>query len=680
MTLTKSDLRNSIISQIDSPQIGSYRAEAVPDAEHLQTQVLQASIDRLSNAGGGVLVFPAGIYHTGALHLKSGVELFLASPDTYIRFTTDHPEQNYPIVYSHWEASPCYNYSSLLYACDAHDIAITGYGVLDGGADWEHWWNWHHQVEESWSENKPDLQLMDRKRLRRMNEEGVSIEKRIFGRGHFLRPNFIQFLRCERILLQGVTLHNSPMWQLNPVQCKSVIVDGMTFSSHGLNNDGCDPESCSGVWIKNCYFDTGDDCISLKSGRDRDGRSANIPCENILIEHNKFADGHGGIALGSEMSGGIYRVLACDNHFFSPNLTYALRLKANAHRGGCVKEIMLCDSIIDTVHGAAIHGTMLYEDGHNGSFLPQFRDITIENITAHGGNYGIFLEAFSEMPITGLVLRNISIDKVRHSLRGMNWKEPIVENVFLNGKSFPRPAQVCIKDLPRSGTTITASAEYCGTGSLSYEWTTSANGKIWETAGASLQFTIPSSAQFVSVTAIDRDENREQSIFYRVLHQHCRFESAAWLYCRGMLQTTDVSDPEVPISYKELADMLLPLCDSSISVTGSPDCTYAVCAALANSFFPPESDTFYQMHNITREEMATIAMQACGVDYRNASSTMPVCSDVDTVSVSYGTNVARALYFGFLTLDERGYFFPKRLVTRLEAIEILDRVTRFSGR
>ena len=147
-----------------------------------------------------------------------------------------------------------------------------------------------------------------------------------------------------------------------------------------------------------------------------------------------------------------------------------------------------------------------------------------------------------------------------------------------------------------------------------------------------------------------------------------------------MLQTPDVSDPEVPISYKELADMLLPLCDSSISVTGSPDCTYAVCAALANSFFPPESDTFYQMHNITREEMATIAMQACGVDYRNASSTMPVCSDVDTVSVSYGTNVARALYFGFLTLDERGYFFPKRLVTRLEAIEILDRVTRFSGR
>ena len=302
----------------------------MPDADHLQTVQLQAAIDALSAAGGGVLVLPAGIYRTGALHLKSGVELHLASPKMQVRFTPEDPEQNYPLVFSHWEASPCYNYSALLYACDAHDIAVTG--TLDGGADKDHWWNWHHQVEDSWSEDKPDLQINDRRELRRMNEEGIPVKERVFGKGHFLRPNFVQFLRCERVLLQGVTLHNSPMWQLNPVQCKSVIVDGLTLSSHGSNNDGCDPESCSGVWIKNCCFDTGDDCISLKSGRDNDGRTANIPCEDVLIEHNEFADGHGGIALGSEMSSGIYRVLASENHFSSPNLTYALRLKTNARR------------------------------------------------------------------------------------------------------------------------------------------------------------------------------------------------------------------------------------------------------------------------------------------------------------------------------------------------------------
>ena len=114
MAFTKSDLRHNILSKIEAPHIGPHRIEAVPDAEHLQTQTLQTAIDRLSNAGGGILTFPAGIYHTGALHLKSGVELFLASPDTCIRFIPEHPEQNYPLVYSHWEASPCYNYSSLL--------------------------------------------------------------------------------------------------------------------------------------------------------------------------------------------------------------------------------------------------------------------------------------------------------------------------------------------------------------------------------------------------------------------------------------------------------------------------------------------------------------------------------------------------------------------------------------
>lgn len=679
MAFTKSDLRNNILSKIEAPHIGPHRIEAVPDAEHLQTQTLQTAIDRLSNAGGGILTFPAGIYRTGALHLKSGVELFLASPDTCIRFTPEHPEQNYPLVYSHWEASPCYNYSALLYACDAHDIAVTGYGTLDGGADWDHWWNWHHQVEDSWSEDKTDLQLADRKTLRHMNEEGVPIEQRIFGKGHFLRPNFIQFLRCERILLQGVTLHNSPMWQLNPVQCKSITVDGMTFSSHGLNNDGCDPESCSGVWIKNCHFDTGDDCISLKSGRDRDGRIANIPCENILIEHNDFADGHGGIALGSEMSGGIYRVLAGDNHFSSPNLTYALRLKANARRGGCIEQIIFCDSIMDTVHGAAVHGTMLYEDGHNGSYLPIFRDITIENIKAHGGDYGIFLEAFREVPLTGLVLRNIRIDTVRRPLRSLNWKRPVVENVFLNGKSFPRPTCVRILTLPQPGSTLFAAAEYCGRGTLSYEWSVSVNGKVWKLAGSSPQFLLPSSVEFVMVTAVDNEGNREQSIAYRVLNEHYHSESAAWLYCRGMLNEPDIADPMVPISYEELADILLPLCDPSIPVAPAVSCTYAVSAALANNFFPPEAETVYKTHYITRQEMATIAMQACGVDYRNASSTMPVCTDADRISANYGTNVARALYFGFLILDAEGYFSPNRLITRKEAIDTLDRVSRFSG-
>ena len=680
MQETKAAMRQAILSGIRMPRIGTKRLEAVPDAERLQTAQLQAAIDALSAAGGGTLVFPAGIYRTGALRLKSGVELQLASPQTEIRFTPEEPERNYPLVFSHWEASPCRNYSALLYACDAHDIAVTGSGTLDGGADRDHWWNWHHQVEESWSENRPDLQRADRSALRRMNEEGVPIPDRIFGGGHFLRPNFVQFLRCERVLLQGVTLHNSPMWQLNPVQCRSVIVDGMTLSSHGANNDGCDPESCSGVWIRNCRFDTGDDCISLKSGRDRDGRTANIPCENVLIEHNLFADGHGGIALGSEMSGGIRRVLACDNRFSSTHLTYALRLKTNARRGGIVEQIMFCDSVMDSVHGAAIHGTMLYEDGRNGEHLPVFRDITIENITAHGGEYGIFLEAFPEVSLTGLTLRNIRIDGVRRPLRSMNWKDAAVENVVINGKPFPRPDAVRILGVPRPGEPLEAWAECSGTcRALTYEWETSRDGSHWKPAGDGSRFTPPHTAKLVRVWAVDEAGGRERSIPYRVLHRAASSEAAARLYCRGMLEAPALQAGERPVTCGTLAEMLLPLCDAAVPVLPLPGCTGAVSAAAANRFFPREAGGFSETRSVSRQEMATVAMQACGVDYRNASSTMPVCADADEVAPNYGTNAARALYFGFLTLDAAGRFAPHRQVTRQEAVEILNRVADFAG-
>ena len=284
MVSSAEQLRREILAGIAPPRIGPGRLAVAPAPGQLQTEQLQQAIDALSAAGGGVLELGPGVYTTGALRLKDGVELRLASPETRLCFTPEDPERNYPLVYAHWEATPCYNYSALLYACDAADIAVTGPGVLDGGADAEHWWNWHHQVEEAWSDDRPDLQAPARAALRRMNQEGVPVSQRFFGQGRWLRPNFVQFIRCRRVLLQGVTLKNSPMWQLNPVQCQSVTVDGVTLSSHGPNNDGCDPESCQGVWIKNCRFDTGDDCISLKSGRDRDGREANLPCRDVLIE------------------------------------------------------------------------------------------------------------------------------------------------------------------------------------------------------------------------------------------------------------------------------------------------------------------------------------------------------------------------------------------------------------
>lgn len=709
--MDKLQMREAILSRIERPVIPSKEYSvlefgAIPDSKEVQTGFVQKAIDAASEKGGGRVIVPAGRYRIGALHLKSGVELHLESDNTVLSFINENPELHYPVVFCHWEATPCYNFSPLIYACDVHDIAVTGRGILDGGADKEHWWNWHHQVEAAWSSNKTDLQLADRKELRQMNADGIPVAERIFGPGHFLRPNFVQFVRCTRVLVQGVTLKNSPMWQLNPVMCKSLTIDGVTLSSHGANNDGCDPESCSGVQIVNCRFDTGDDCISLKSGRDRDGREAGMPCEYVLIENNDFADGHGGVALGSEMSGGIRCVLAWKNRFSSPNLTYALRLKTNAKRGGRVEDIILADSTMDHVHGAAIHGTMLYEDGRNGNDLPVFRNITIENITAHGGDYGIFLEAFEEVPITGLILKNIAIDGVTRAMRSMNWKDPIVEHVVINGQTFPRPGKVRILGIPEEGGNVAAVAEFCGGhGECRFIWETSKDGENWNVAGEGETFTVKKDCPWIRVTACDRDGNREKSRNYIVLPQEndgaVRGHDWRRLVCRGMLRIDEKSEEQQPVVRKKLAQMLMPLADfnmeetklwkeqsglqSGSSVTEEQmereeDSSWCLHIAVDNGFLAKGQDGDYLPYGyLTRQEMATVAMQACGVNYRNASSTMPVCTDVDMVSNNYGTNVARALYFGFMELDQNGLFGPEEIVTMGETVKILNRVADFAG-
>ena len=686
--MNKFDLRNKIIENIQLPAILQKEYEAksfeIYPSDHInQTEQIQHAIDFISNHGGGRLVIPSGLYHTGALELKSGVEIHLAAPSTILKFISSNLEKNYPLVLSHWESSPCMNYSPLIYGIDVHDVAITGPGILDGSADYLHWWNWHHQVENAWSEDKTDLQLNDRRTLRKMNIEGVPITDRIFGPDHYLRPNFIQIINSERILLRDFKIINSPMWLINPVLSRSITIDGIEFNSHGPNSDGCDPESCDGVWIKNCTFDTGDDCISLKSGRDRDGRELNTPCENILIENNRFSDGHGGIAIGSEMSGGIRYVLAANNTFTSPNLTYALRLKTNAMRGGIVEHIMFSDTTIKFVSGAAIHGTMLYEDGRKGDCLPVFRNISIENVTAFGGEYGIFLEAFSEVPIEGLVLKNIYIEGTEKTLYGKNWKDPLIDNLVINGKSFPRPETVQILGVPKPGKSVKAKAKYTsGESQLTYIWESSKNGESWMEFSREQKTVVPIEAKYIHVTSLDSKDCKETSIDYLVLEESKKNLKLSHerLICRGMLFDIDINQLEREITRGELSRILIPFAHKNKKSCRSSDTNDDLyCRIISNHLLPlDKAFRFNAQTTITRQEMATVAMQACGVSYKNASSTMPVCKDVDKIRDNYGTNVDRALYFGFMELEE-GMFCPERNLKIDEAIKILDLVADFAG-
>ena len=251
----------------------------------LCTKAIKEAIDECVKAGGGKVVIPPGLYLTGTIHLKSNVNLVVSKGATLL-FSTN-PEDYLPLVYTRWEGVECYNYSALIYAFEQENIAVTGEGTLDGQASWDNWWAWNQKKDENGNKLVP-LQAEPRRIFFENAEKGVPVEERRLGEGHFLRPNFIQPYRCKNVLIEGVTIKRSPMWEVHPVLCENVTVRGLTIDTHGPNNDGCDPESSKNVLIEDCVFDTGDDCIAIKSGRNNDGRRVGVASENrdvpVLID------------------------------------------------------------------------------------------------------------------------------------------------------------------------------------------------------------------------------------------------------------------------------------------------------------------------------------------------------------------------------------------------------------
>jgi polygalacturonase len=254
------------------------RFGAVGDGTTKNTEAFAAAITACHRSGGGHVVVPAGTFLTGAIHLLSNVDLHVAKGAT-ILFSQD-PNDYLPVVFTRWQGVELMNYSPFIYSYGQRNIAVTGQGTLDGQADANHWWNW-----------KP-LETPDFNALEAMADVGVPVSQRVFGDGHHLPPPMIQPFASDRVLLQGVTVINSPYWHLNPNLCTDVTVDGLTISSTGPNTDGCDPESCDGVVVQNVTCDTGDDCMAIKAGRDSDGRRVNVPCQNVVIQHCNFANGH----------------------------------------------------------------------------------------------------------------------------------------------------------------------------------------------------------------------------------------------------------------------------------------------------------------------------------------------------------------------------------------------------
>ena len=350
------------------------------------TAAIAQAIAECHAAGGGRVVVPAGVFHTGAIHLKSNVNLHVAAGATLL-FSTDPAK--YPVVFTRWEGVECMNYSPLIYAFEQENIAVTGQGTLDGGASNDNWWGWNNKLA-----GQPTRQVPSRNQLLEMGEKGAPVAERVFGPGHFLRPNFIQPYRCRNVLIEGVTIHRSPMWEVHPVLCTNVTVRGLTIVTHGPNNDGCNPESSRDVLIENCVFDTGDDCIAIKSGRNDDGRRLGIPSENIVIRGCTMRDGHGGVVIGSEISGGTRNVFVEDCVMDSPNLDRALRFKNNAVRGGVLENVFMRNVRIGRVAESVLTIDLLYEEGARGAHRPVVRNVEISHVTSQGSPRVLWIAGF----------------------------------------------------------------------------------------------------------------------------------------------------------------------------------------------------------------------------------------------------------------------------------------------
>ena len=692
----------NILARIHDPRIPSAEVNvrdfgAVGDGVTLDTQAIQRAIAHLHGLGGGRVVVPAGRYLTGSLALLSHINLHLDSPQSVLLFTTETTEAHYPLAFGHWECSPLWNYRALIYACDAQNIALTGRGVLDGQASDSVWWNWTHQIEHAWSTSARNLQRPASLRLREMNLSGVPVAEWRFGDGHYLRPMFIQTLRCQNVLLEGVTLRNSPMWQVNPVMCRNVTVRRMTLRSHGHNNDGVDPESCCDVLIEDNLFDSGDDCIAIKSGRDRDGREANIPCENIIIRNNRFADGHGGIALGSEMSGGIRNVFAVGNEFDSPALTYPLRLKANALRGGVIENIWLRHSRVKRVRDAVVHATMNYAEGVYGNHLPRFRNIVIEDLEASGGEYGLFIEGLAQSPIEGLVLKDIRITDVDHPLHAAHWGGGVkMENVTINGLAYPRPVQLFIRGLPQVGDYLRAIAQLPGDDEavLRYSWWLgkTAEGPMTPLGEGDILALTPTMAGRFVRCRVNHGEMSLLSKPWLIQPEGSIDLASANSVNSGILRARGVIDEEGGaecITRFELAQMIVRLWGLQYQPSNgiviqdiAPDSVWypGIAALIQRGMMALVQGKFLPDRPIRREEAATVAMMSCGVSYRNASTMLQsTFTDGRILRDIYLTNAQRAVAFGFMRCDEEGRFRPRRYLRRNEALEMLLMMGHFMG-
>ncbi len=375
------------------------------------TEIIEKAIDNASKEGGGTIYFPAGKYNTGAIHLKSNITLYLETGSVLL--FSDNFDDYLPFVRVRYEGVFIKSFSPLIYAENCQNIAITGNGELIGNG--KKWWDEYYRIRNKIKNYGPEYKLSKYQKIwEDGNKEFKPVESfQKTAKLKFFRPAFIQFVECQNITIENITIKESPFWTVNPVGCNDINIRGIRVFNpdEGPNTDGINPSSCKNVRISDCYISVGDDCITIKSGKDKEGRTYGHPCENIAITNCVMESGHGGVVIGSEMSGGIKNVVISNCVFDGTD--NGIRLKTTRGRGGIVENITVNNIVMTNIQRNAFIFNMFYDKKSVPEAVsertPVFRNIHISNITGTGLESAGFLLGLEEMPVSNISFNNIHL-------------------------------------------------------------------------------------------------------------------------------------------------------------------------------------------------------------------------------------------------------------------------------
>lgn len=415
---------NEVVGRIHLPTIPSYKITVTKlGAKGDSTSDAKPAFDKAmalcKKNKGGTIIVPKGVYTlNGPIHFVSNVKLHLED-GAKIRFGSN--PKDYPLVLTSWEGTMLYNYSPMIYGNNVENIAITGNGIIDG------------EAKNTWIKWKP-LEKKDQLLSREMNHENTPIKERIFGEGHYLRPQLIQFVDSKNILVENVQIEDSPFWCIHLLKSKSITIRGVKYNAHNNNNDGIDPEYSSDILIENVLFDNADDNIAIKAGRDDEGRNnSNTPSENIVIRNCEFKGLHA-IVIGSEMSAGVRNVYV-ENSKFRGDLKRGIFIKTNSDRGGYIKNIYFNNLAFGKVEDC-IYITANYHGEGSGLHSSKISDVSFSNISCiEATNTGIVIEGYPNKKVSNILLDNIRIQSAKNGMTVNNSENVTVNEVVIGEKA-----------------------------------------------------------------------------------------------------------------------------------------------------------------------------------------------------------------------------------------------------